>query len=479
MLAGLLAVSALSVWNSSRAAREMARMGIERPLESYFFAMASVMGVVFAAFISLFLSAELADGAVRNKLIVGHSRASVYLADYLVCLGACLAFVAAWFLGGLTGLLCIEPFSMSPGEVLVYLLIAAGFTASFAALFVLISLLCDNKALTVILSLALWLGLVLLAGAFYDRLHEPEMSGGVMYQNGAFQEVAPQPNPLYLAGLARTVCQCLLEFLPTGQAQLVYGVEVQAPVRQLASAVNEQLRLLRSQRQRYQQGDREVKEAIANLSHDLRTPLTTISGYLELMGQQQLPPDAARYLTRIGERTQAMQTLTEELFRYSLTVSAPPLQLQPVDLRRALEETLLSLYGAFAQKGIAPVLDLAEPGSRFLLDAGALGRVLNNILANALKYSTGDLTVTLNREGVMTFSNRTAGMAAVDVQKLFDRYYTVETAQNSTGLGLSIARRLTGQMGGRIGAAYHNGCLTVTVDFSAARLPEDAPKTNL
>ena len=250
-------------------------------------------------------------------------------------------------------------------------------------------------------------------------------------------------------------------------------------MRQLASAVNEQLRLLRSQRQRYQQGDREVKEAIANLSHDLRTPLTTISGYLELMGQQQLPPDAARYLARIGERTQAMQTLTEELFRYSLTVSAPSLQLQPVDLRRALEETLLSLYGAFAQKGIAPVLDLAEPGSRFLLDAGALGRVLNNILANALKYSIGDLTVTLNREGVMTFSNRTAGMAAVDVQKLFDRYYTVETAQNSTGLGLSIARRLTGQMGGRIGAAYHNGCLTVTVDFSAARLPEDAPKTNL
>lgn len=234
MLADVLAVSALSVWNSSRAAREMARMGIERPLEFYFFAMASVMGVVFAAFISLFLSAELADGAVRNKLIVGHSRASVYLADYLVCLGACLAFVAAWFLGGLTGLLCIGPFSMSPGEVLVYLLIAAGFTASFAALFVLISLLCDNKALTVILSLALWLGLVLLAGAFYDRLHEPEMSGGVMYQNGAFQELAPQPNPLYLAGLAQTVCQCLLEFLPTGQAQLVYGVEVQAPVRQLA-----------------------------------------------------------------------------------------------------------------------------------------------------------------------------------------------------------------------------------------------------
>lgn len=88
---------------------------------------------------------------------------------------------------------------------------------------------------------------------------------------------------------------------------------------------------------------------------------------------------------------------------------------------------------------------MKESGCRFLLDAGALGRVLNNILANALKYSTGDLTVTLNGEGVMTFSNCTDDMVAVDVQKLFDRFYTVETAQNSTGLGLSIARRLTGR----------------------------------
>lgn len=233
MLGGVLLVSVLSMWSGSRAAAGMAQRGMVRPLDGYFFALAGSLGMVFAAFISLFLGPELADGAVRNKLVIGHTRASVYLADYLTCLGACLAFAAVWLLGGLPGLLWIGPFSMSPQELLASVLVIAGFSASFAALFVLIGLLCENRTVTVILSLALWLGLVLLASALFDRLHEPEMIGGVMYQDGAFQEVAPTPNPLYLGGLARTLCRWMLELLPTGQAQLVYSTEVTAPWRPL------------------------------------------------------------------------------------------------------------------------------------------------------------------------------------------------------------------------------------------------------
>ena len=85
-----------------------------------------------------------------------------------------------------------------------------------------------------VLSLAVWLGLVLAASAFYDRLSEPEMLSGVVYADGAFQEVEPHPNPMYLAGAARTVCTWALEFLPAGQAQLVRCVEVASPLRMLA-----------------------------------------------------------------------------------------------------------------------------------------------------------------------------------------------------------------------------------------------------
>lgn len=232
-------------------------------------------------------------------------------------------------------------------------------------------------------------------------------------------------------------------------------------LRQLASALNQELRALRQERLRYQQGDKELKEAVVNISHDLRTPLTAISGYLQLLQGQDLPPDAQRYLEQIGGRTQAMKRLTEELFRYSVVVSEENLAREPVDLRRAVEEALLSFYGALEGRGIEPQVRLPEEKVERLLDPAAVNRVLGNILTNALKYSAGDLEVTLEESGRLTFSNSAPGLDPVAAGRLFDRFYTVEAARNSTGLGLSIAKELTQRMGGSIGAELHGGTLTV------------------
>ncbi|MDY5008862.1 sensor histidine kinase [Candidatus Allofournierella merdipullorum] len=271
---------------------------------------------------------------------------------------------------------------------------------------------------------------------------------------------------------ARQIGKAFQDRLATDTNTLIDLPSRDPHMRRLASDINAQLRLLRSQRQRYQRGDRQVKEAVTNISHDLRTPLTAICGYLELMKQQELSPDAARYLEQIESRTLAMKGLTEELFRYSLAVSDQPPALQPMDLRRALEEALLSFYGAFAQKGIEqPELVFEEPEGRFLLDGGALGRVFGNILSNALKYSAGDLKVTLDAAGRVSFSNHAPGLDPVVVGRLFDRYYTLDTGQSSTGLGLSIARALTEEMGCAISADYADGRLTVLADFSPAREP--------
>lgn len=232
-------------------------------------------------------------------------------------------------------------------------------------------------------------------------------------------------------------------------------------LRRLASALNQELRALRQERLRYQQGDKELKEAVVNISHDLRTPLTAISGYLQLLQGQDLPPDTRRYLEQIGGRTQAMKRLTEELFRYSVVVSEENLAREPVDLRRAVEEALLSFYGALEGRGIEPQVRLPEEKVERLLDPAAVNRVLGNILTNALKYSAGDLEVTLEESGRLTFSNSAPGLDPVAAGRLFDRFYTVEAARNSTGLGLSIAKELTQRMGGSIGAELHGGTLTV------------------
>ena len=218
-------------------------------------------------------------------------------------------------------------------------------------------------------------------------------------------------------------------------------------LRRLASALNQELRALRQERLRYQQGDKELKEAVVNISHDLRTPLTAISGYLQLLQGQDLPPDTRRYLEQIGGRAQAMKRLTEELFRYSVVVSEENLAQEPVDLRRAVEEALLSFYGALEGRGIEPQVRLPAEKVERLLDPAAVNRVLGNILTNALKYSAGDLEVTLEESGRLTFSNAAPGLDPVAAGRLFDRFYTVEAARNSTGLGLSIAKELLKWMG--------------------------------
>lgn len=241
-------------------------------------------------------------------------------------------------------------------------------------------------------------------------------------------------------------------------------------MRSLAAALNHELRALRKERRRLQNGDRELKEAITNIAHDLRTPLTAISGYLDLLEESRAAenPETSRYLAIIRERTEALKTLTEELFRYSvITLSSEKLQIESVSLNRALEESLAGYYAALTGAGITPNISLPEETVTRSLDPRALRRIFGNILNNAVKYSEGDLAVALKSTGEITFRNRAPSLNAVQAEKLFDRFYTVETGRNATGLGLSIAKILTEEMGGKISAAYDNDSLTLSLCFPA------------
>lgn len=236
--------------------------------------------------------------------------------------------------------------------------------------------------------------------------------------------------------------------------------------RKLAGALNVQLKELRRLRQRYENGDRELKEAVTNVSHDLRTPLTAICGYLELLDKGEKSPAQARYLALIADRAEAMRQLTEELLRYS--VAAGPeegLTAESVDLNAAVEEAVASFYGALVEGGVTPSVSLPEERVVRSLDRAALSRVLGNLLNNALRHGGGDLEVTLDSAGVITLSNAAPGLDEVQVGRLFDRFYTVETGRSSTGLGLSIARSLTERMGGTIAARYEAGRLWVSLCF--------------
>lgn len=237
-------------------------------------------------------------------------------------------------------------------------------------------------------------------------------------------------------------------------------------MRELAEAVNVQLRLLRRERQRFQQGDLELKCAVTNISHDLRTPLTAICGYLELLEQAESLETAKHYMQVIRNRTELLEQLTEELFRYSVIVTGEQKgRWEAVELNLVLEESVAAFYAAFCQHRIQPEIRIPEEKVIRMLDSSALTRIFSNLIQNAMKYSDGDLEITLLPTGEITFSNQASGLDQVQVGRLFDRFYTVEAARKSTGLGLSITRSLVEQMNGNISARYEEGRLSICICF--------------
>ena len=237
-------------------------------------------------------------------------------------------------------------------------------------------------------------------------------------------------------------------------------------MRRLADAVNVQLRRLRAEHHRFRQGDAELKGAVTNISHDLRTPLTAICGYLDLLEKEEKSEIVERYIDIIKNRSEMLVQLTEELFGYSVILSREnDMPREPVVINHVLEESIAAFYTALKEYGITPVIQMPQEKVVRMLDKSALSRVFSNLLNNAIKYSAGDLEITLHATGEINFSNTAPGLDEIQVGRLFDRFFTVESARKSTGLGLAIARSLVEQMGGSITAQYRDDRLCICIFF--------------
>ena len=234
----------------------------------------------------------------------------------------------------------------------------------------------------------------------------------------------------------------------------------------LAVDMNRQLKLLRKEHIRYTLGDSELKNAVSSISHDLRTPLTAICGYMDLLEREEVSDSARKYLSIIDGRIQTLKGLTEELFRYSVIMSINDYeQRENISLVRTLEECLVSYYGAFKKAGIEPEIQLPEKDISRYLNASALSRILSNIISNAIKYSDGDFSVQLTEHGDICFKNHASHLDELQVVHLFDRFYTVSSGNHATGLGLSIAKTLTEEMNGSIQAGFKDDVLTIRLFF--------------
>ncbi len=240
---------------------------------------------------------------------------------------------------------------------------------------------------------------------------------------------------------------------------------VDRDMQKLAAELNTALKQMRSEQLKFRRGDLELKNAVTGISHDLRTPLTAICGYLDLLDRCETSDEVSGYLKQILNRAEHMRQLTGELFRYSVVASGQERHPEKLCVNDVLEESIAAFYAAICARGITPEIIITQKRVEITADRSALSRIFSNIISNMLKYSSGDLFISLDDSGVVTFKNSSDHLEKISVDRLFDRFYTVENGENSTGLGLSIAKLLAEQNGGELSADIQNGKLVISLNF--------------
>lgn len=206
-------------------------------LDQYYFHFAVIIGFFCTLFSSMFFGTEYSDKTIRNKMIVGHTREDIYMSSLMITFTATLLIMSTWLVGALIAVPTLGFWKMGVLRFLEYLLIAVMFVLTFSAICTVVNLLSSNKATTVVISILLFLGLVIIANMIDNALSEPEMASGIQLTVDGLEMTEPTPNPNYVTGLTREVYDFLVDFLPTGQGLRMWLLEIRSPIRMLVSSV--------------------------------------------------------------------------------------------------------------------------------------------------------------------------------------------------------------------------------------------------
>ena len=221
------------------------------------------------------------------------------------------------------------------------------------------------------------------------------------------------------------------------------------------------------------EAEEELKYTIASVSHDIRTPLTGASGYMQMAEKTEDPDKRKEYCRIVRGRLKDLEQLLDQLFLYTkLTSQEISLQMEPVSLFPLVCEVLTGFYGKFQEQNREPSLDFQEEAIQIQGDSSQLKRVLGNLVSNSLSYGLGTLFI-FQKGNTLTFSNKVKDPGSIDPDQMFVRFYRGDPSRNASksshaGLGLSIARELTQAMGGKIEARLHEDILEIVLTFQGA-----------
>ena len=263
-----------------------------------------------------------------------------------------------------------------------------------------------------------------------------------------------------------------IDFLIDRDTQTEIMVEkTDGTIQDLAASINHLLKKYRSMGQEIERSDTLFRDTITSLSHDLRTPLATANGYIQLLQEQDLTGEQKEYVTIAGERISAVKLLLDQLFEFA-RIEADELKLncRNTDIHSVLRAVVASYYGDFEQKKCVPYIVIPNPPAIIWGDPNALTRIFSNVVYNALVHGEGNYQITAaieEAQTVITIKNASSSIQQEDIPHLFDRFYTTDQSRTkkTTGLGLAIAQRLVTRMGGQIVASLQNGIFAIQVVF--------------
>ena len=270
----------------------------------------------------------------------------------------------------------------------------------------------------------------------------------------------------------KDICRQLAFLMKHDSNMLIHREFGLGGIGMLSDRLNDLLELRRKEKQYYQEKETLIADTYTNLSHDIRTPLTSLDGYFQLMEACENVEEQRRYLNIIHERIHSLNEMLEELFMFTkLKNESYRLELTSCCINRILKETVFSYYDDWVRREIQPDIQITEEQLYIDGNKQGLSRIIQNVIKNGLDHGEKKIRIVLKREqnrAVLRISNQVIASEQIDIEHVFDRFYKADAARSktSTGLGLSIAREFVRRMNGEIGAKIEENEFIVEMIFN-------------
>lgn len=250
-----------------------------------------------------------------------------------------------------------------------------------------------------------------------------------------------------------------LNFLISSDSNML--LEEVSGLKSLTKALNTYLIYVRKEKEKTREKEQLISDIYTNLAHDIRTPLTSLRGYFQLLETCRDDSKRKQYMEIIESRIFVLQDMLEELFTYTkLKNDAYSIKLEPCCLNKILKDLILSFYEEWSIRGITPNIEITDEIVMFRGNRAGIERAISNILKNAAEHGEEYIDIKLTRKEniVLEVANKITNYENIDVALVFERFYKADSARNkmSTGLGLAIAKEFINRMGGEISASIRD-----------------------